>query len=388
MKWPARILAIPFALAAALAAWLALAPFTPRVPYWGAASLVGPQYAGPLLLIALGLAAVSALLARASRANLVPAALGVVAAGAAAALFGGQLHDARALGTDPDAWAALSWDGLEKTDQGPDATVAYDRFGGEELDMDVYLPQAAGPRPVLLYTHGGGWDQLNKRSQAYNMREMARRGYVVFSMDYTLSSHEQPTWDVAAGQVGCAFSWVGAHAADYQGDAGRFFTYGESAGGQLLIDAAYDSAAGTLHPDCDGSPAVPRAVYADSPALDARAVWGGNDPYAGRGARDTVEKYLGGTPDEYPERADAVTSATHVTPASQPTMIVRSADDRLVPPRAYEDYRAAVAANGVALTEQVRPRADHASALSAHGVWNQHLLASMSGFFAAQGAGA
>ena len=29
---------------------------------------------------------------------------------------------------------------------------------------------------------------------------------------------------------------------------------------------------------------------------------------AGRGARETVEKYLGGTPGEYPARADAVTA--------------------------------------------------------------------------------
>lgn len=63
------------------------------------------------------------------------------------------------------------------------------------------------------------------------MRQMADRGYVVVSMDYTLSSREQPTWDVAA---------------DYGGDPARFLTYGESAGGQLLLDASYDAAASAL----------------------------------------------------------------------------------------------------------------------------------------------
>ena len=87
-------------------------------------------------------------------------------------------------------------------------------------------------------------------------------------------------------------------------------------------------------------------------------------------------------------RADAVTSANHVTDRSQPTMIVRSADDRLVPPGSYEGFHAAAAASGVELTEQVRPHADHASALSAHGVWNQHLLDSMTTFFAEHGADA
>ena len=67
---------------------------------------------------------------------------------------------------------------------------------------------------------------------------------------------------------------------------------------------------------------------------------------------------------------------------------VWDADDRLVPPGSYEGFHAAAAASGVELTEQVRPHADHASALSAHGVWNQHLLDSMTTFFAEHGADA
>ena len=49
---------------------------------------------------------------------------------------------------------------------------------------------------------------------------------------------------------------------------------------------------------------------------------------------------------------------------------------------------AAATAHGVALTDQVRGHSDHASALSAHGVWNQNLLATMQRFFAENGANA
>mgnify|MGYP006903023257 CR=1 FL=1 len=44
MKIVARLLSVPLALVAFLSLWLAVAPFTPHIPYWGAGALIGPQY--------------------------------------------------------------------------------------------------------------------------------------------------------------------------------------------------------------------------------------------------------------------------------------------------------------------------------------------------------
>ena len=237
MKIVARLLSVPLALVAFLSLWLAVAPFTPHIPYWGAGALIGPQYVGPVIIFSLILLLLAVLGRFASRSFYVPGAFAAVALIAGIALFGTQIHAAKEQGTDVDIRAALSWAGVESTDEGPDHTVAYDFFHGEDLDMDIYTPNDGGTHPVMMYVHGGGWDQMNKHSQAFNMRQMAQRGYLVLSIDYTLSSWDQPTWKVVAGQVGCAMNWVNAHAADYDGDPGRFFTYGESAGGQLVLNA-------------------------------------------------------------------------------------------------------------------------------------------------------
>jgi acetyl esterase/lipase len=36
-------------------------------------------------------------------------------------------------------------------------TICYKEADGIELLADLCLPEAAGPRPLLLYLHGGGW---------------------------------------------------------------------------------------------------------------------------------------------------------------------------------------------------------------------------------------
>ena len=109
-----------------------------------------------MLLIALATLVASAALTSVSKANLVPAAVAALAAVASSSLLATQVASARQAGTDVDLAATLSWDGLEKTDHGPDATATYDTHGGDDLDVDIYTPSVGGVRPVLLYVHGVG----------------------------------------------------------------------------------------------------------------------------------------------------------------------------------------------------------------------------------------
>ena len=95
MQWLARICSLPLALLALAAAWLAVAPFTPRIPYWGAGSLISPEYIGPVLLISLAVLTVSAALSFASKANVVPAAVAALAAVASGVLLATQVAGAR-----------------------------------------------------------------------------------------------------------------------------------------------------------------------------------------------------------------------------------------------------------------------------------------------------
>jgi acetyl esterase len=103
--------------------------------------------------------------------------------------------------------------------------------------LDVYRPvKREGPLPVVLYVHGGGFRILSKDTHWLMAIAFARRGYVVFNIDYRLAPrHPFP----AAAEDGCAaLAWVVENAARYGGDASRLVLAGESAGANLATSLA------------------------------------------------------------------------------------------------------------------------------------------------------
>jgi len=76
--------------------------------------------------------------------------------------------------------------------------------------LDVYRPADHRPgelRPVVLYVHGGGFRILSKDTHWVMGLAFARRGYVVFSINYRLA----PTHRYPAALEDCplTYAWVG-----------------------------------------------------------------------------------------------------------------------------------------------------------------------------------
>lgn len=101
--------------------------------------------------------------------------------------------------------------------------------------LDVYRPaghRASERRPVVLYVHGGGFRILSKDTHWVMGLAFARRGYVVFSINYRLApAHPYPA---AIDDCARAYAWVVEHAARWGGDASRLVLAGESAGANLV----------------------------------------------------------------------------------------------------------------------------------------------------------
>jgi cation diffusion facilitator CzcD-associated flavoprotein CzcO/acetyl esterase/lipase len=100
------------------------------------------------------------------------------------------------------------------------------------LAYRLYRPATAGPHPVIVYFHGGGWVLGDEQSDDPFCRDMCRRtGMIVVSVGYRHApEHRFPT---AAEDGYAATRWIAEHAAELGGRAGPVLVAGWSAGGNI-----------------------------------------------------------------------------------------------------------------------------------------------------------
>lgn len=111
--------------------------------------------------------------------------------------------------------------------------VPYRATGLRAHQLDVYKPtDREGPLPVVLYVHGGGFRLMSKATHWMMAVGFARRGYLVFNVDYRLAS-EAP-FPAALEDVSDAYLWTLRNAHRYGGDTSRLVVAGESAGANLV----------------------------------------------------------------------------------------------------------------------------------------------------------
>lgn len=94
--------------------------------------------------------------------------------------------------------------------------------------LDVIVPNASGPHPVLVFIHGGGWHAGRPEDYRFVGRQFARAGYVVVLAGYRLGPdgvYPRMLEDGAA-----AVAWVKDNIAAHGGDPARVFLMGHSAG--------------------------------------------------------------------------------------------------------------------------------------------------------------
>lgn len=119
----------------------------------------------------------------------------------------------------------------------PDVDIVRDqRYGGDERHrLDVFKPKAsAGPRPVMVFVHGGGFiggDKITPNPAIYdNVGAWAvRHGMVGVNITYRLAPAHP--WPAGSEDLAAAVQWVRGNIAAHGGDPARVYAMGQSAGG-------------------------------------------------------------------------------------------------------------------------------------------------------------
>jgi acetyl esterase len=103
---------------------------------------------------------------------------------------------------------------------------------GGEITVRVYSPAGGGPRPALVFYHGGGWVIGDLYTHDGICRSLANAaGCVVASVDYRLAPEFK--YPVASEDSYAALRWVVDNAGRLGVDARRVAVGGDSAGGHL-----------------------------------------------------------------------------------------------------------------------------------------------------------
>ena len=106
-----------------------------------------------------------------------------------------------------------------------------------KIGARIYTPEGAGPFPVVLYFHGGGFVIADPDVYDASGRALANAsGAMLVSVDYRRAP-EHP-YPAALDDAAAAFAYLQKHAAELNGDPSRIAVAGESAGGNLAIGVA------------------------------------------------------------------------------------------------------------------------------------------------------
>jgi acetyl esterase/lipase len=187
--------------------------------------------------------------------------------------------------------------------------------------LDLYMPrESALPLPIVLFVHGGSWQEGNKNGYGFVGRALAAKGFMTLVMNYRL--HPKDRYPAFVDDVALALRWAADNGKSLGGNPQKLFALGHSAGAYDIAMAVLDERYAATRPKLAG--VVTMAGPFDFLPLDAKA---------------TI-KVFGAVPD-----LPSTQPINHVTANAPPFLILHGTGDTTVFPR-----------NAVALDKALREK--------------------------------
>ena len=264
--------------------------------------------------------------------------------------------------------------------------IPYETLEGyRPLKLDLFLPPPSfanrGPRPLVVYVHGGGWMAGGpRRSAAYAdwpkvLASLAARGYVVASVSYRFS-REAP-FPAAIQDVKAGIRWLRANAAKYNIDPARAAIWGQSAGGHLAALAGVSCGAAVLEPATrlaaqagNVERVASTAAGADQASDCVQAVVGWFGIYdfgtlraGGVSAQpaESAERLLLGCADKpcTEQQVRFASPITYLDRSDPPMLLMHGSADTTVPVAQTEQFSKAATAAGISVRTIIIPGINH-----------------------------
>ena len=221
--------------------------------------------------------------------------------------------------------------------------------------LDLVLPEKRignEPLPLVVWIHGGGWRNGDKRSGINRVAPVVTTGrYVGATIGYRLSGEAQ--WPLQIHDCKAAIRWLRAHAKEYGIDPKRIAVWGSSAGGHLVsmlgVSGEVEVLEGKLGKHLAQSSRVQAVVNYYGPS--ALLLMNSKPSRIDHDAKESPESQLIGAPIQTVKaKTRQASPLMHVTPDDAPHLHVHGTDDQLVPFHQSQIYHAALKKSGVEST--------------------------------------
>jgi acetyl esterase/lipase len=201
---------------------------------------------------------------------------------------------------------------LELTPPPADARLAY----GKNISQfgDLRMPRGKGPFPAVIYIHGGYWRAAYDLTHAGHIcAALTKACFATWNLEYRRIGELGGGWPGTMDDVLLGAQYLSKLATKYSLDLKRVVTTGHSAGGQLALWLAAQTAAPALI-----------GVTALAGVCDLRRAW------ELKLSDTVVEQLLGGSPKQVPKHYD-LASPIELLPIKTPQRLLHGTADAHVP---------------------------------------------------------
>ena len=223
--------------------------------------------------------------------------------------------------------------------------------------LDLFVPAGAGPFPLIVWIHGGGWHGGDKDGGASLALQFLPHGFALASLNYRYT-YDAP-FPAQIEDCNAMLVWLRTHAKQYHLDPDRVGVIGHSAGAHLAALMATTGDGKQFSKDLNTSVSVQAAVCWAGPLdLDReRGQWPTN--MFAWSLKDAFSKtfFPGGTYDG--AFARTASPASYVHDGIPPMLIVHGAKDTTVPLGQASTFAARLKESGADVTYHIDPDHGH-----------------------------
>jgi acetyl esterase/lipase len=227
------------------------------------------------------------------------------------------------------AWVAASLGAAAAAAPTVETDIEYATVDGEPLRLDLYRPAAPGG-PLLVYLHGGAWENGNKSGMP--LTALVEQGYAIASLDFRPASRAPFPGQIH--EIKAAIRFLRAQAGRYGYDASRIGILGASSGGHLaaVVGTTNGSPAleGTLG-EHDGESSAVQAIVSYFGASNLTTILAQSTPFGLRIREPALQRLLGALPADTEALARLASPVFQVDRTDPPLLMLHGDQDPQMP---------------------------------------------------------